>query len=170
MTSLEVWRARSTRQRLSCKDAPDFNLVKVIKKKRWEIKMWKNKGEWLREGLEPANWQMACHALANWATESFGNSVAWCWRCLTCQKKHFTLLWSSLCVDGKLDKNNSDWSQPTRQVQSNQKYSQVQVNLAASDAQKLQLKHWNATSKQLTLQSGSHVNVTSLMLEFNSSA
>ena len=31
---------------------------------------------WLREGLEPVTWQIGCHALANWATESLGKSVA----------------------------------------------------------------------------------------------
>ena len=33
------------------------------------------KWQWLGEGLEPTTSQIACHALANWATESFGNFV-----------------------------------------------------------------------------------------------
>ena len=37
---------------------------------------WERKWQWLREGLEPTTWQMACHALTNWATESLSNSVA----------------------------------------------------------------------------------------------
>ena len=45
---------------------------KEIKKKKWGKRNW----QWLREGLEPATWQMACHALTNWATESLSNSVA----------------------------------------------------------------------------------------------
>ena len=39
---------------------------KGIKRNKWGEKNW----QWLRERLEPANWQMACHALTNWATES----------------------------------------------------------------------------------------------------
>ena len=31
--------------------------------------------QWLREGLQPMTWQMACHALTNWATKSLSNSV-----------------------------------------------------------------------------------------------
>ena len=44
-------------------------------RRKWrEIKRGKE-SEWLREGLKPTTWQMACHALTNWATESPGNSV-----------------------------------------------------------------------------------------------
>ena len=39
-------------------------------------KRGKRNWRWLREGLEPTTWQMAYHALTNWATESPGNSVA----------------------------------------------------------------------------------------------
>ena len=71
------------RYRLSYKHAPDLTvrpyLAKVIKKKRWEIKVWKKEGKkwnWLRKRLEPTTWKMVSHALANWASESLGNSVA----------------------------------------------------------------------------------------------
>ena len=37
----------------------------------WSESQW----QWLGEGLEPMTSQIACHALTNWATESFGNSV-----------------------------------------------------------------------------------------------
>ena len=56
----------------------ELNLLKVIENERWERKTSnkeEKKWQWLREGLEPATWQMACHALTNWATKSFGNSV-----------------------------------------------------------------------------------------------
>ena len=58
-------------------DCQTLNLVKVIERERWEIKTRKKreKWEWLMEGLEPTTWQMACHALTNWATESLGYSV-----------------------------------------------------------------------------------------------
>ena len=36
----------------------------------------KRKWQWLRGGLKPTTWQMACHALTNWATESLGNLAA----------------------------------------------------------------------------------------------
>ena len=71
------------RYRLSYKHAPDLtvrlNLAEVIKKKRWEIKVWRKRGKkwhWLRKRLEPTTWKMVSHALANWASESLGNSVA----------------------------------------------------------------------------------------------
>ena len=53
----------------------DLSLIKVIKKERWEIKSERKSGkwQWIKEGLKPVTWQMV---LANWATESFGNSVA----------------------------------------------------------------------------------------------
>ena len=45
---------------------------KEIRRKKWGKRNW----QWLREGLDSTTWQMACHALTNWATESLGNSVA----------------------------------------------------------------------------------------------
>ena len=54
----------------------DLNLVRVIEKERWGIKMWKKAGEKGQEGLEHANWQISCYVLANWTNESFSNSVA----------------------------------------------------------------------------------------------
>ena len=34
---------------------------------------------WLSKGHKPVTWKVACHALANWATESLGNSAATQW-------------------------------------------------------------------------------------------
>ena len=75
------------RYRLSYKHAPDLTakhyLAEVIKKKRWEIKVWKKEGKkwhWLRKRLEPTTWKMVSHALANWASESLHEQLSgWVW-------------------------------------------------------------------------------------------
>ena len=65
-------------------EGSDFNMLQTwqsdlnLSQNQWERKVREKEGEkrqWLREGLEPVTWQMACHALTNWTNKSLGNSV-----------------------------------------------------------------------------------------------
>ena len=66
------------------KHAPDLTVRPQPKSQsQWERKVRNKEKERGGEndsdsgkGVKPATWQMACHALTNWATESLGNSVA----------------------------------------------------------------------------------------------
>ena len=62
----------------------------------------------LREGFQPSTWQMACHALTNWAIESLGNSVAefkYLW--LSCQGSSWSRYQAGMFDGGRCNKHEA---------------------------------------------------------------
>ena len=53
----------------------DLNLGQSQRERNKDKKERGGENEQLREGLKPTTWQMACHALTNWSSESLGTSV-----------------------------------------------------------------------------------------------